>query len=171
MSIYLTVLEQFFFCFPSSELTWISREMIRSNCCGRITQKIFRLMLAGEEKMKTKSIWKFPHTFLLSLAVIKHLIFAFPFRLKLSTYFRIWKCFLSSRNANEIFEFSFSSSKLFFAFPSLKTQALSAKHRNNRPPPSQEIEITEAEPSRTPEDSVCSIEGPTDTGGEISVSK
>lgn len=44
-------------------------------------------------------------------------------------------------------------------------QALSAKHRNNRPPPSQEVEITEAEPSRTPEDSVCSIEGPTDTGG------
>lgn len=50
-------------------------------------------------------------------------------------------------------------------------QALSAKHRNNRPAPSQEIEITEAEPSRTPEDSVCSIEGPTDTGGEMSVSK
>ncbi|KAG5676872.1 hypothetical protein PVAND_006678 [Polypedilum vanderplanki] len=46
-------------------------------------------------------------------------------------------------------------------------QALSAKHR--RPPPSQEIEITEAEPSRTPEDSVCSAEGPTDAGtGEIS---
>ncbi|CRL00772.1 CLUMA_CG014026, isoform B [Clunio marinus] len=49
-------------------------------------------------------------------------------------------------------------------------QALSAKHRNNRPPPSQDVEITEAEPSRTPEDSVCSIEGPTDTGtgGEAS---
>lgn len=47
-------------------------------------------------------------------------------------------------------------------------KALSAKHRNNRPPPSQEVEITEAEPSRTPEDSVCSIEGPTDTGGEAS---
>ncbi|KAL7043975.1 hypothetical protein ACKWTF_001723 [Chironomus riparius] len=47
-------------------------------------------------------------------------------------------------------------------------QALSAKHR--RPPPSQEVEITEAEPSRTPEDSVCSAEGPTDTGtgGEMS---
>jgi len=32
------------------------------------------------------------------------------------------------------------------------------------------VEITEAEPSRTPEDSVCSAEGPTDTGtgGEIS---
>uniref|UniRef100_A0A182J8F8 G-protein coupled receptors family 3 profile domain-containing protein n=1 Tax=Anopheles atroparvus TaxID=41427 RepID=A0A182J8F8_ANOAO len=48
--------------------------------------------------------------------------------------------------------------------------ALSAKHRNNRPAVS-EVEVTEAEPSRTPEDSVCSVEGPTDTGtgtGEIS---
>ncbi|XP_039429326.1 probable G-protein coupled receptor 158 isoform X2 [Culex pipiens pallens] len=42
-------------------------------------------------------------------------------------------------------------------------QALSAKHRNNRPAVS-EVEVTEAEPSRTPEDSVCSVEGPTDTG-------
>ncbi|XP_055548167.1 probable G-protein coupled receptor 158 isoform X2 [Wyeomyia smithii] len=46
-------------------------------------------------------------------------------------------------------------------------QALSAKHRNNRPAVS-EVEVTEAEPSRTPEDSVCSVEGPTDTGAEIS---
>uniref|UniRef100_A0A182Q291 G-protein coupled receptors family 3 profile domain-containing protein n=1 Tax=Anopheles farauti TaxID=69004 RepID=A0A182Q291_9DIPT len=49
-------------------------------------------------------------------------------------------------------------------------QALSAKHRSNRPAVS-EVEVTEAEPSRTPEDSVCSVEGPTDTGtgtGEIS---
>lgn len=49
-------------------------------------------------------------------------------------------------------------------------QALSAKHRHNRPAVS-EVEVTEAEPSRTPEDSVCSVEGPTDTGtgtGEIS---
>lgn len=30
------------------------------------------------------------------------------------------------------------------------------------------MEITEAEPSRTPEDSVCSNEGPTDTYAEIS---
>ncbi|XP_067624423.1 uncharacterized protein smog isoform X2 [Eurosta solidaginis] len=43
-------------------------------------------------------------------------------------------------------------------------QALSAKHRSNKH--HQDIEITEAEPSRTPEDSVCSVEGPTD--GEIS---
>lgn len=51
-------------------------------------------------------------------------------------------------------------------------KALSAKHRNNRPPPSHEIEITEAEPSRTPEDenSVCSIEGPTDTGDASGIS-
>ncbi|XP_058451032.1 probable G-protein coupled receptor 158 isoform X2 [Malaya genurostris] len=46
-------------------------------------------------------------------------------------------------------------------------QALSAKHRSNRPAVS-EVEVTEAEPSRTPEDSVCSVEGPTDTGAEIS---
>nr|XP_036226167.1 uncharacterized protein LOC106624095 isoform X2 [Bactrocera oleae] len=39
-------------------------------------------------------------------------------------------------------------------------QALSAKHRSNKH--HQDIEITEAEPSRTPEDSVCSVEGPTD---------
>ncbi|KAJ6646142.1 putative G-protein coupled receptor [Pseudolycoriella hygida] len=37
-------------------------------------------------------------------------------------------------------------------------------HRNNV----QDVEVTEAEPSRTPEDSVCSVEGPTDTGGEVS---
>lgn len=30
------------------------------------------------------------------------------------------------------------------------------------------MEVTEAEPSRTPEDSVCSVEGPTETGGEPS---
>lgn len=65
--------------------------------------------------------------------------------------------------------------QLFYASPLIE-KALSAKHRNNRPPPSHEVEITEAEPSRTPEDSVCSIEGPTDTntntntntGGEAS---
>ncbi|KAH8341392.1 hypothetical protein KR059_005837 [Drosophila kikkawai] len=44
--------------------------------------------------------------------------------------------------------------------------ALSAKHRSNKH--HQDIEITEAEPSRTPEDSVCSAEGPTDTYAEIS---
>ncbi|XP_055644410.1 probable G-protein coupled receptor 158 isoform X3 [Toxorhynchites rutilus septentrionalis] len=44
-----------------------------------------------------------------------------------------------------------------------REKALSAKHRNNRPAVS-EVEVTEAEPSRTPEDSVCSVEGPTDTG-------
>lgn len=65
------------------------------------------------------------------------------------------------------FSFIFLFSNAF----AVENQALSAKHRNNRPPPSQEIEITEAEPSRTPEDSVCSIEGPTDTGGEVSGSK
>ncbi|XP_055370745.1 uncharacterized protein LOC129605163 isoform X2 [Condylostylus longicornis] len=43
-------------------------------------------------------------------------------------------------------------------------QALSSKHRNKH----HDIEITEAEPSRTPEDSVCSAEGPTDTYAEIS---
>ncbi|XP_053695446.1 probable G-protein coupled receptor 158 [Sabethes cyaneus] len=48
-----------------------------------------------------------------------------------------------------------------------REKALSAKHRNNRPAVS-EVEVTEAEPSRTPEDSVCSVEGPTDTGAEIS---
>ncbi|KAG4074877.1 hypothetical protein HA402_009302 [Bradysia odoriphaga] len=37
-------------------------------------------------------------------------------------------------------------------------------HRNNI----QDVEVTEAEPSRTPEDSVCSVEAQTDTGGEIS---
>ncbi|XP_017486299.1 PREDICTED: uncharacterized protein LOC108374738 isoform X3 [Rhagoletis zephyria] len=41
-----------------------------------------------------------------------------------------------------------------------KDKALSAKHRSNKH--HQDIEITEAEPSRTPEDSVCSVEGPTD---------
>ncbi|KAH8282440.1 hypothetical protein KR054_007749 [Drosophila jambulina] len=41
-----------------------------------------------------------------------------------------------------------------------------AKHRSNKH--HQDIEITEAEPSRTPEDSVCSAEGPTDTYAEIS---
>lgn len=46
------------------------------------------------------------------------------------------------------------------------SQALSAKHRSNKH--HQDIEITEAEPSRTPEDSVCSGEGPTDTYAEIS---
>lgn len=65
-----------------------------------------------------------------------------------------------------------TKSVLYFFF--YICQALSAKHR--RPPPSQEVEITEAEPSRTPEDSVCSVEGPTDTGtgnemSGISVSK
>ncbi|XP_065081088.1 metabotropic glycine receptor isoform X2 [Ochlerotatus camptorhynchus] len=48
-----------------------------------------------------------------------------------------------------------------------REKALSAKHRNNRPAVS-EVEVTEAEPSRTPEDSVCSVEGPTETGPEIS---
>ncbi|XP_041450643.1 uncharacterized protein LOC111076968 isoform X3 [Drosophila obscura] len=47
-----------------------------------------------------------------------------------------------------------------------KDKALSAKHRSNKH--HQDIEITEAEPSRTPEDSVCSAEGPTDTYAEIS---
>uniref|UniRef100_A0A1B0C9Q1 Putative g-protein coupled receptor 158 isoform x3 n=1 Tax=Lutzomyia longipalpis TaxID=7200 RepID=A0A1B0C9Q1_LUTLO len=46
-------------------------------------------------------------------------------------------------------------------------QALSAKHRSNRHN-AHDMEVTEAEPSRTPEDSVCSAEGPTDTGGELS---
>ncbi|XP_034475109.1 probable G-protein coupled receptor 158 [Drosophila innubila] len=47
-----------------------------------------------------------------------------------------------------------------------KDKALSAKHRNNKN--HQDNEITEAEPSPTPEDSVCSGEGPTDTYAEIS---
>ncbi|XP_065357902.1 metabotropic glycine receptor isoform X3 [Calliphora vicina] len=47
-----------------------------------------------------------------------------------------------------------------------KDKALSAKHRSNKH--HQDMEITEAEPSRTPEDSVCSNEGPTDTYAEIS---
>lgn len=47
------------------------------------------------------------------------------------------------------------------------TKALSAKHRSNRHN-AHDMEVTEAEPSRTPEDSVCSGEGPTDTGGEMS---
>lgn len=46
-------------------------------------------------------------------------------------------------------------------------QALSAKHRSHRHH-AHDTEMTEAEPSRTPEDSVCSVEGPTETGGEIS---
>lgn len=46
-------------------------------------------------------------------------------------------------------------------------QALSAKHRSHRHH-AHDTEVTEAEPSRTPEDSVCSVEGPTDTGGEPS---
>ncbi|XP_031618728.1 probable G-protein coupled receptor 158 isoform X2 [Contarinia nasturtii] len=46
-------------------------------------------------------------------------------------------------------------------------QALSAKHRSHRHH-AHDTEMTEAEPSRTPEDSVCSVEGPTDTGGEPS---
>lgn len=46
-------------------------------------------------------------------------------------------------------------------------QALSAKHRSHRHH-AQDNEITEAEPSRTPEDSVCSVEGPTETGCEVS---
>ncbi|XP_055295866.1 probable G-protein coupled receptor 158 isoform X2 [Sitodiplosis mosellana] len=46
-------------------------------------------------------------------------------------------------------------------------QALSAKHRSHRHH-AQDTEMTEAEPSRTPEDSVCSVEGPTETGGEPS---
>lgn len=46
-------------------------------------------------------------------------------------------------------------------------QALSAKHRSHRHH-AHETEMTEAEPSRTPEDSVCSVEGPTETGGEQS---
>lgn len=52
-------------------------------------------------------------------------------------------------------------------------QALSAKHRSHRHQ-AHDTEMTEAEPSRTPEDSVCSVEGPTETGGEpsaISTSK
>lgn len=58
----------------------------------------------------------------------------------------------------------YSSSLFLFRNLSLfhnNPQALSS--RNRRPPPSQEVEVTEAEPSRTPEESVCSIEGPTDT--------
>lgn len=50
---------------------------------------------------------------------------------------------------------------------------LSAKHRSHRHQ-AHDTEMTEAEPSRTPEDSVCSVEGPTETGGEpsaISASK
>ncbi|XP_055850174.1 probable G-protein coupled receptor 158 isoform X3 [Episyrphus balteatus] len=47
-----------------------------------------------------------------------------------------------------------------------KDKALSAKHRSNKH--HQDVEITEAEASRTPEDSVCSAEGPTDTYAEIS---
>ena len=43
---------------------------------------------------------------------------------------------------------------------------MSQKHRSNKH--HQDIEVTEAEPSRTPEESVCSIEGPTDTYAEIS---
>lgn len=46
-------------------------------------------------------------------------------------------------------------------------QALSAK-RNRPPPSSADIEVTEAEPSRTPEDSVCSIEGGEMSGVTIS---
>uniref|UniRef100_A0A6B2EEA6 Putative g-protein coupled receptor n=1 Tax=Phlebotomus kandelakii TaxID=1109342 RepID=A0A6B2EEA6_9DIPT len=48
-----------------------------------------------------------------------------------------------------------------------KDKALSAKHRSNRHN-AHDMEVTEAEPSRTPEDSVCSGEGPTDTAGEMS---
>ncbi|XP_059616639.1 probable G-protein coupled receptor 158 isoform X2 [Phlebotomus argentipes] len=48
-----------------------------------------------------------------------------------------------------------------------KDKALSAKHRSHRHN-AHDMEVTEAEPSRTPEDSVCSGEGPTDTGGEMS---
>uniref|UniRef100_A0A1B0AGW5 G-protein coupled receptors family 3 profile domain-containing protein n=1 Tax=Glossina pallidipes TaxID=7398 RepID=A0A1B0AGW5_GLOPL len=47
-----------------------------------------------------------------------------------------------------------------------KDKALSAKHRSNKH--HQDIEITEAEPSRTPEDSVCSNEGPTDAYADLS---
>uniref|UniRef100_A0A336MEB0 CSON014205 protein n=1 Tax=Culicoides sonorensis TaxID=179676 RepID=A0A336MEB0_CULSO len=47
-------------------------------------------------------------------------------------------------------------------------QALSAK-RHRPPPSSADMEVTEAEPSRTPEDSVCSIEGGELSG--VSVSK
>lgn len=81
---------------------------------------------------------------------------------------------LLSFNENETeFKIFLSSSIHFLSFTyyiffHYIIKALSAKHRNNRPPPSHEVEITEAEPSRTPEDSVCSIEGPTDTGGEAS---
>lgn len=51
-------------------------------------------------------------------------------------------------------------------------KALSAKHRSNRATQNTEVEVTEAEPSRTPEDSVCSVE-PTDTGelSAVSISK
>jgi hypothetical protein len=48
------------------------------------------------------------------------------------------------------------------------TKALSAKHRRPATSTATEMEVTEAEPSRTPEDSVCSIEGPTDTGDVVS---
>lgn len=40
-----------------------------------------------------------------------------------------------------------------------KDKALHAKNRANL---HHDAEITEAEPSRTPEDSVCSVEGPTE---------
>uniref|UniRef100_A0A1A9WMB5 G-protein coupled receptors family 3 profile domain-containing protein n=1 Tax=Glossina brevipalpis TaxID=37001 RepID=A0A1A9WMB5_9MUSC len=45
-------------------------------------------------------------------------------------------------------------------------QALSTKHRSNKH--HQDIEITEAEPSRSPEDSVCSNDGPTDAYADVS---
>lgn len=56
---------------------------------------------------------------------------------------------------------------IFYRLIKIELQALSSKHRNNRHN-QQDMEVTEAEASRTPEDSVCSVEGPTDTGGEIS---
>lgn len=58
-------------------------------------------------------------------------------------------------------------SQNFITKLSLTTKALSAKHRSHRHH-AHDTEMTEAEPSRTPEDSVCSVEGPTETGGEPS---
>ncbi|XP_063697522.1 metabotropic glycine receptor [Culicoides brevitarsis] len=55
-----------------------------------------------------------------------------------------------------------------FSLQKKGSKALSAK-RHRPPPSSADIEVTEAEPSRTPEDSVCSIEGGEMSG--VSVSK
>lgn len=61
----------------------------------------------------------------------------------------------------------FLFSNFFLSSRHFLWQALSAKHRSNRSN-AHETEVTEAEPSRTPEDSVCSVEGQTDTCGEPS---